>query len=146
MRVLTIFRMAMIFWPVATATGPAAAQLSDMEATRYYFLQMGRLAGTLAACWALECRRRYPDKVAHCPGLLVQDPIANLEREASRELKSCGATDSQIRELGAVFRAESSTYYQFPCPLSSFSEAEDKHVAALKAIRERNRAGTTCSR
>lgn len=145
MRILTTLLTATILWSVAAATGPAAARLRDMDATRYYFVQMGRLAGTLGACWALECRRRYPDKTALCPGLMVQDPVANLELETSRELKSCGATDNQVRELRAVFRAESSTYYLLPCPLS-FTEAEAKHVAALKAVRERDRAGTTCSR
>jgi hypothetical protein len=143
MHLRAILPIATILCSATIAFDSASAQIVEMTATRHYFQQLGRLAGSLNACSYQEC----PKRPQGCDGAEWSPfaPSGIVQNLAVDELKTCGASQSQINELESVFLAEVRSHELFACPLA-FTEAREKYRAILRAIEERKRTGTTCVR
>ena len=149
MRIPMTLLVAAILWSAAMALDFASAQIEEMAATKSYFQQLGRLAGTLTACSWQECpKRSIPANALACRGAAWGGGLAPSEhiRIASvDELETCGATERQIDQLVSIYRAEVDSYVLFGCSMT-FEEANEKYRAIMSAVEQRKRSGTTCIR
>jgi hypothetical protein len=146
MRIPATVPIAAILWSTAAALDFASAQIVEMAATKLYFQQLGRLAGSLNACSFQECPKRSKTGLA-CGEAewTFFAPSESIRNASASELSACGATKGQIDELLSIYRAEVKTHELFACSMT-FDETRQKYRAIMSAVEERRRTGTTCIR
>lgn len=145
MRIPTTVPIAAILWSAATALDFASAQIVEMAATKLYFQQLGRLAGSLNACSFQECPKRSKTGLGCGEAEWMFAPSESIRDASASELSACGATKNQIDELLSIYRAEVKSYELFACSMT-FDEARKKYRAIMSAVEDRKRTGTTCIR